>query len=68
MIKCKGVTKRFDGFEALSDLTMTVPAGSVFGLVGPNGAGKTTLIKNIMGILKPDEGEIYVRGKNRAEL
>ncbi len=63
MIKCKGVTKRFDGFEALSDLTMTVPAGSVFGLVGPNGAGKTTLIKNIMGILKPDEGEILIDGQ-----
>jgi len=63
MIKCIDVTKKFDGFKALSSLTMTVPKGSVFGLVGPNGAGKTTLIKNIMGILKPDEGSILVDGE-----
>ncbi len=62
MIKCIGVTKRFDGFEALKNLSLTVPKGSVFGLVGPNGAGKTTLLKIIMGILKCDEGEILVDG------
>ena len=62
MIKCIGVTKRFDGFEALKSLSLTVPRGSVFGLVGPNGAGKTTLLKSIMGILKPDEGEILIDG------
>ena len=62
VIKCKGVTKRFDKFEALGNLSLTVPRGSVFGLVGPNGAGKTTLLKSIMGILKCDEGEILVDG------
>lgn len=64
MIKCTSVTKKFDNFTALDNLTMTVPKGSVFGLVGPNGAGKTTLIKNIMGILKPDSGEILIDGEN----
>lgn len=64
MIKCTSVTKLFDSFKALDNLTMTVPKGSVFGLVGPNGAGKTTLIKNIMGILKADSGEILIDGEN----
>ena len=67
MIKISGVTKSFDGFCALKNLSMTVPKGSVFGLVGPNGAGKTTLIKNILGILKPDSGEILIDGINVCE-
>jgi len=67
LIKISGVTKSFDGFYALKNLSMTVPKGSVFGLVGPNGAGKTTLIKNILGILKPDSGEILIDGINVCE-
>lgn len=67
MIKCIGVTKRFDKFEALKNLSLTVPVGSVFGLVGPNGAGKTTLLKSIMGILKIDEGEILIDGISSSE-
>ena len=42
MIEVKNVTKTFDGFRALDDLTLTVPQGAVYGLVGPNGAGKST--------------------------
>ena len=47
MIEVKNLTKRFDGFTALNGLTMTVPTGSVYGLVGPNGAGKSTIIRHI---------------------
>ncbi len=60
MIKVSNVTKTFDGFKALDDMSLEVSKGSVYGLVGPNGAGKTTIIKNICGIYKPDSGEIKI--------
>ena len=63
MIEVKNVVKDFDGFRALNDLSMTVPKGSVYGLVGPNGAGKSTIIRHITGILKADRGEILVDGQ-----
>ena len=63
MIEVKNVTKSFDGFKALDDLTMTVPDGSIYGLVGPNGAGKSTIIRHITGIYRQDEGEIDVAGE-----
>ena len=63
MIEVKNVVKDFDGFRALNDLTMTVPKGSVYGLVGPNGAGKSTIIRHITGIYKPDRGEILIDGQ-----
>jgi len=62
MIKVNSLEKSFDGFKALSDLNLNVKKGSIYGLVGTNGAGKTTLIKHVMGILKPDRGEILVEG------
>lgn len=63
MIEVKSVVKDFDGVRALNDLTLTVPTGSVYGLVGPNGAGKSTIIRHITGILKADRGEILIDGK-----
>lgn len=60
MIKVSNVTKTFDGFRALDDMSLEVSKGSVYGLIGPNGAGKTTIIKNICGIYKPDSGEIKI--------
>lgn len=62
MIEVKNLTKTFDGFKALDDLTLTVPTGAVYGLVGPNGAGKSTLIRHLMGVYRPDEGEVRVDG------
>ncbi len=64
MIELKHVTKRFDGFAALDDLTMSAPKGSVYGLVGPNGAGKTTAIRHMTGMLRPDEGEVRLCGED----
>ena len=68
----EGLVKRYGEFEALAGIDLTVPAGSVFGLVGPNGAGKTTLIKALVGALRPSEGEARVLDmdplKNRAEV
>ncbi|MFR4595143.1 MAG: ABC transporter ATP-binding protein [Oscillospiraceae bacterium] len=63
MIEVKNLTKRFDRFTALNGLTMTVPTGSVYGLVGPNGAGKSTIIRHITGVYRPDSGEVLVGGE-----
>ena len=62
MIEVRNVIKEFDGFRALDDLSMTVPTGSVYGLVGPNGAGKSTIIRHLTGIYRQDAGEITIDG------
>ena len=62
MLELKHVSKSFGKFKALDNLTMTIPQGSVYGLVGPNGAGKTTAIRHITGVYRPDEGEITMEG------
>ena len=64
MIEIKNVTKTFDGFTALHDVSLTVPAGSVYGLVGPNGAGKSTLIRCLTGIYRPDTGTLKADGQD----
>jgi len=63
MIEVKNVVKSFEGFRALDGLTMTVPTGSIYGLVGPNGAGKSTILRHITGIYRQDEGAITVDGE-----
>ncbi len=63
MIQVTNAVKRFDGFAALDGATLSVPAGSVYGLVGPNGAGKSTLIRCLTGIYRQDEGELTVDGQ-----
>ncbi|WP_061214024.1 ABC transporter ATP-binding protein [Syntrophomonas wolfei] len=60
MIKVLNLCKSFDGFQALHNVNVTVPKGSVYGIVGPNGSGKTTLIKHMVGILIPDQGTIKI--------
>ena len=62
MLELKNVSKSFGKIKALDDLTMTIPQGSVYGLVGPNGAGKTTAIRHITGVYRPDAGEITMEG------
>ncbi len=60
MISVKNVTKTFDGFKALDNLSMHVPKGAIYGLVGPNGSGKSTIIRHICGIYRPDRGEVLI--------
>ena len=55
-IKTCEISKSFEGLTALDNISLQVPAGSVFGLIGPNGAGKTTLMKILMDIIRPDRG------------
>jgi ABC-2 type transport system ATP-binding protein len=63
MIEVRNVVKKFDGFAALDGTTITVPTGSVYGLVGPNGAGKSTVIRHLTGIYRQDSGEIRLGGE-----
>ncbi len=63
MLELKNITKTFGDFKALDDLSMTVPKGTVYGLVGPNGAGKSTAIRHITGVYRPDCGEILLDGE-----
>src|SRR6476469_3141252 len=62
-IALTGVTKQFNGTLAVDDLSLSVPAGSIYGFIGPNGSGKTTTLRMIMHILLPDRGEIEVLGE-----
>lgn len=56
------VTKRFGTHTAVDDLSLTVPAGSIYGFIGPNGSGKTTTMRMIMRIIAPDSGHLHVLG------
>jgi len=62
------VTKRFGTHIAVNDLSLEVPAGSVYGFIGPNGSGKTTTIRMILHILLPDAGRIAVLGDHRTDV
>ena len=63
MLEMRTVTKTFDGVKALDQLTLTVPKGSVYGLVGPNGAGKSTAIRHLTGVYRPDSGTVTMDGE-----
>ena len=63
MIEIKKVSKRFDKIEAVSDVSLSIEEGQVFGLLGTNGAGKSTLLKVIAGVFKPTEGSVTKHGK-----
>ena len=64
MIEVKNLTKTFDGFAALDGASLSVPTGSVYGLVGPNGAGKSTLIRHLTGIYRQDAGVVRMDGQD----
>jgi branched-chain amino acid transport system ATP-binding protein len=62
VLKVAGVSKRFGGLQALSDVGITIEAGQVYGLIGPNGAGKTTFFNVITGLYTPDGGSFELGG------
>jgi len=62
VLQARSLTKRYGELTAVNDLSLEVNEGEVFGLLGPNGAGKTTSINMICGLLKPDAGEVTIRG------
>jgi ABC-type sugar transport system ATPase subunit len=63
MLSLVSISKYFPGIKALSNVSLQLEPGKIYGLVGENGAGKSTLLKILMGVYKPDEGYIIVRGK-----
>ena len=64
MIEVRDVVKKFDGFAALDGASLSVPTGSVYGLVGPNGAGKSTIIRHLTGIYRQDSGTVSIGGES----
>jgi ABC-2 type transport system ATP-binding protein len=68
IVETHHLAKRYGGFEAIEDLNLAVPEGSVFALIGANGAGKTTTIRLLMNLLRADGGDASVLGTPSARL
>ncbi len=62
-ISLEGVTKSFGSHTVLKDITFDVPRGKISAVLGPSGTGKSVLLKNIIGLLRPEEGQIYIDGE-----
>jgi len=63
MLSIRNIVKQYAGHTALSDVSLEVESGQIFGLLGPNGAGKTSLIRIVTQITAPDSGEVYFKGE-----
>ncbi|MEM9645489.1 MAG: ABC transporter ATP-binding protein [Planctomycetota bacterium] len=63
-VEIRNLSRTFGSKKALDDVSLTVPSGTVFGIVGENGAGKTTLLRHILGSLRPQRGSVRVLGMN----
>ncbi len=64
IIETKGLTKKFDRFTAVKDISLKVPKGALYGFLGPNGAGKSTTIRMLLDLMKPTKGEVYLFNKD----
>uniref|UniRef100_A0A7C4ES39 LPS export ABC transporter ATP-binding protein n=1 Tax=Desulfomonile tiedjei TaxID=2358 RepID=A0A7C4ES39_9BACT len=67
-LKARGLVKRYGGRPVVNDVSLTIHSGSVVGLLGPNGAGKTTTFYMITGLVRPDEGEVYLDDQDISQL
>lgn len=67
MLKIEHLTKKYGDKKAVDDLSLHIQPGEIYGFIGHNGAGKTTTLKNVVGILKFDEGEIFIDGDSVKE-
>lgn len=64
LIELKGVSKSFGSQRILDRVDLTIYRGEALGIIGPSGTGKSTILRIIAGLLPPDEGEVYILGKN----
>jgi branched-chain amino acid transport system ATP-binding protein len=64
MLEVRGLAKSFDGFSAVSGVSLAVAQGAISAIIGPNGAGKTTLFNLITGHLRPDAGQVVLKGRD----
>ena len=64
ILQAEGLTKKFSGFKAVSDVSLALERGSIHALIGPNGAGKTTCFNLLTKFLKPSAGEIRLNGRD----
>ncbi len=62
ILSMQGVSKRFGGLQALSEVSLNIERGDIYGVIGPNGAGKTTLFNVLTGLYQPDEGHFVFNG------
>ncbi|MDO3411510.1 ABC transporter ATP-binding protein [Saccharibacillus sp. CPCC 101409] len=63
MIRTEKLTKRYGDYPVLSDVSLSVNRGEIYGFLGLNGAGKTTTIRMLLGMIRPTSGDIYIRGR-----
>jgi branched-chain amino acid transport system ATP-binding protein len=68
ILEVRGISKRFGGLVAVSDVSFSIAEGEILGLIGPNGAGKTTLFNVVNGVYKADQGTITFAGKDITNL
>ena len=68
ILQAKGLSKRYRGKEAVTNLDVSVATGEIVGLLGPNGAGKTTTFYMIVGMIRPDSGSILLDGEDIGQL
>jgi phospholipid/cholesterol/gamma-HCH transport system ATP-binding protein len=64
----QGLTKSFGGQPVWSDITLSLPAGEISVLLGPSGTGKSVFLKTLVGLLRPDRGDIWIEGRNLPRL
>ena len=64
MLKVKNLVKSYNGKTVVNDISFDVKPGEIVGLLGPNGAGKTTSFDMVVGLVKPDYGNVELSGKN----
>jgi ABC-type branched-subunit amino acid transport system ATPase component len=67
LIETRGLVRRFGPQLAVNDLNLIVPAAGVYGFLGPNGAGKTTAIRMLLGLIRPNAGEVRLFGQSLAK-
>jgi ABC-2 type transport system ATP-binding protein len=67
-VEVEGVVKSFGKVRALDGVTLQVRKGEIYGLLGPNGSGKTTLIRTLVGLVRPDAGQVRVLGRRMPDL